>query len=192
MRLLVKIKKLVVLALIISFIAVAFGVLARVFYQNIARQEKIDLQKAENFTNQANRLRDQNNINGSKIYRNEEWGFEFQYPENWEIEENSVQTVSSKFNLILAPKGEPYQPLSPILLNVVTPSFGDRTFQNLNKTVSEVNVGGVIGERYEYKLENAQRISILLPFGDLRMILGAGKAYEDAFNRVLETFKFLN
>ena len=129
---------------------------------------------------------------GLQLYRNEEWGFEFWYPENWRIEENSVRTVSSKFNLILTPMEGPYQPLSPILLNVVTPDFGNYTFQDLDKTVSDINIDGVAGERYDYKLKNVQRISILLPLDDLRIILGAGKGYEDTFDKIVSTFKFLS
>ena len=39
----------------------------------------------------------------TKLYRNEEWGFEFEYPEGWKVKENSVRTSSSKFNLTLSP-----------------------------------------------------------------------------------------
>ncbi len=178
-----KLKRVHLLLIIGAVLVFGLGAAVFLFPQNSVPpiNSVLDLPSEENAT-------DTNNM---KLYRNEEWGFEFWYPKEWKIEENNIRTTSSKFNLILYLTGEPYQPHPPILLNIVTPDFGDYTFQNLDKAVSEVNISGITGERYDYKFGNIQRISILLPLNDSRIILGAGIGYEDVFNQILASFKFL-
>jgi len=129
----------------------------------------------------------------TKTYRNEEWGFEFQYPENWSFHENTFYSPFSKFNLVGAPPGKDYQLDPPMLVNIVTPDFADRAVigrKNLGATASDVVVAGIEGEKYEY-IEELLRISVDLPFGEYRMILGTQKQYEDIFNQILSSFKFL-
>lgn len=129
-----------------------------------------------------------------KTYRNEEWGFEFKYPEDWSFHPNTFYSPFSKFNLVGASpeeNGHP-DPLAPsLLINVVTPDFADRAFYDLRNTGSETNVGGVIGLKYEYGYEGLSKIAIILSFGQYKMILGAQKQYEAVFNQILATFKFL-
>lgn len=128
-----------------------------------------------------------------KTYRNEQFGFEFQYPDDWSFHENTFYSPFSEFNLVGVPIGEDYQLDQPILANIVTPDFADRAIisrKNLGAVESDVVVGNIRGIRYEY-IEESPRISIDIPFGKLRMILGAEKRYEDVFNQVLATFKFL-
>ncbi|MFH1162238.1 MAG: hypothetical protein V1696_03115 [Candidatus Jorgensenbacteria bacterium] len=127
---------------------------------------------------------------GMKTYINTEFGFEFQYPANWEIRENVFGSPASKFNLNIVPNTERYLP-DPVLINVVTSSFGDRAFQDLENITSKITVGGISGKRYDYEFEGMQRTSILLPFGELRIILGSEQRYEDVFNQVISSFKFL-
>lgn len=126
-----------------------------------------------------------------KIYSNKQFGFEFRYPADWEIRENVFGSPASKFNLNIVPNTERYLP-DPVLINIVTPSFGDRAFQDLENIASKITVGGISGKRYDYKFEGMQRISILLSFGELRIILGSEQRYEAVFNQILSTFKFLD
>ena len=131
--------------------------------------------------------------NGIKIYTNIEFSFEFQYPENWSFHVGTFYSPFSKFNLVGAPLGEDYQLDPPMLINIVTPDFADRAIisrQNLGATKSEILVGDIRGIKYEYT-EDIPRISIDLPFGKYRMILGAHKDYENIFNQSISTFKLL-
>ncbi|MBI5401684.1 hypothetical protein HZB05_02550 [Candidatus Wolfebacteria bacterium] len=48
-----------------------------------------------------------------------------------------------------------------------------------------------MGSKYEYEYEGLPKIAIILPFGQYKMILGAYKDYEDVFNQVISSFKFL-
>jgi len=132
-----------------------------------------------------------------KTYTNTEFGFEFQYPENWTFHKNTFGGPFSKFNLVGASpkeKGHP-DPISPsLLVNIVAPDFADRTsisLKNLNASTSAVIVAGVKGTKYEYEFENTPQIGIDLPSGEYRLLLGANKKYENIFNQILASFKFL-
>jgi|GEM_PF-6976113 len=131
-----------------------------------------------------------------KTYRNEEWGFEFQYPKNWRLEENSFYSPFSKFNLQGDSSAENYNPFSPaFIINIVTPDFADRAvinFRNLGGSSSTIVVANTQGTKYEYEFEKIPRLAIDIPFGEYRMLLGATKDHEDVFNQILTTFKFLN
>ena len=136
----------------------------------------------------------ENQTSKTKTYRNEEWGFEFRYPENWSFQENSFYSPFSKFNLQGDSSGTNYNPFYPdFLINIVTPDFVERQFSDLKNIVSKISVGGVMGSKYEYKEEEMSHTTIILPFGQYKIILGFGanKAYEDIFNQILASFKFL-
>ena len=129
-----------------------------------------------------------NTTKESKTYRNAEFGFEFQYPEDWRVIENPYGSPFSKFNLIIVPKIGKYLP-DPILINIVVPQFADNAFRDLRGV--GIIVADISGERYEYQEESLSEISIVLPFGQNKIILGANKQYEEVFNQFLASFKFL-
>ncbi len=133
----------------------------------------------------------------SKTYHNIEFNFEFKYPKNWLFYENTFYGPFSKFNLIgSSPEENGYpNPISPpFLLNIVTPDFASRSvskFKELNTRTSIINIANTKAVKYEYEFENATQISIDFQFGKYWMILGTEKKYEDTFNRILASFKFL-
>jgi len=128
---------------------------------------------------------------GTKLYRNEEWGFEFEYPEGWSFHPSMFGSPFSKFNLIGASPEEGNIPsvIAPaVLVNIVTPEFADRAFYGLNGV--DTVVAHATGKKYVYEFEGATRISIDIPLDEYRMLLGASKANEEIFNQVLASFKF--
>lgn len=133
----------------------------------------------------------------TKIYRNEEWGFEFEYPEGWIFHANTFGGLFSKFNLVGASPEENNlpNPIYPsILINIVMPDFAERANINLGKlnaSTSTVVVAATQGTKYEYEFEGTRRISIYLPLGEYQVNLGAQKKHEDVFNLILATFKFI-
>ena len=128
-----------------------------------------------------------------KIYRNEEFGFEFQYPNDWTFHENTFYSPFSKFNLIGTASGEdvPNTIMPSLLVNIVTSDFANRAFYDLRHTALNTIVAEVTGSKYEYEFEGFPQIAVDLPFGKYRMLLGAKKQYEDIFNQILASFKFL-
>lgn len=128
-----------------------------------------------------------------KIYRNTEYEFEFEYPQNLILKENAFYSYYSKFNLdIKVMIGEKFDPV--FLVNIVLPEFADRSFRGLNKITSAVTVAGVNGIKYEFEYEGFPHTTVILPFGELKMILATGegsKQYLDEFNQILASFKFL-
>ena len=134
----------------------------------------------------------------TKTYRNEEWRFEFQYPEGWSFHENTFGGPFSKFNLVGAsPKenGHPNPIFPSILINIVTLDFADRaniSLRNLNASTSVIIIAGIQGTRYDYEFEGVRKIGIDIPFGEYRMLLGAQQSYDEVFNQILASFKFLN
>lgn len=129
-----------------------------------------------------------------KTYRNEEWGFEFEYPKDWILRSNTSYSPFSKFDLIGAPSEKEYliyYPTPPFLINVVTPDFAERQFSDLKNIASKTTVGGVAGLKYEYEEQKLSHITIILPFGQYKMVLGTTKEYLDTFNQILSTFKFI-
>jgi hypothetical protein len=126
-----------------------------------------------------------------KIFRNPEFGFEFQYPGTWLLYENTFSSGASRYNLSAsAPENEDWAFNTPLLINIVIPDFVERQFSDLKDVASETVVDGVGGLRYEYE-EQVLHITVILPLGEYKMILGTKKQYEDAFNQVLNTFKLL-
>lgn len=68
----------------------------------------------------------------TKTYRNEEWGFEFEYPDGWIVKENTFGSYYSKFNILITPNLAEQYPC-PILVNVVLNEFVDNSFKNIGK-----------------------------------------------------------
>lgn len=138
------------------------------------------------------------NTNGLKLYRNEEWGFEFQYPVSWALDETYVGGRLRKFHLRCVPsdqKGLFYSIIQPFILDIVTAERAARLtelFYEVKNSASEMDVGGVVGLRYEYEFNKKPRIAIVLPFGEYKLILDSDKEYGVVFAKLTSSFKFIN
>jgi hypothetical protein len=128
-----------------------------------------------------------------RTYTNTEYGLEFQYPKDWSIHENVFNSPFSKFNLIgTSPEEVVPNTITPsFILNIVTPDFVDRQFSDLKNSAVEIIVDGAEGLKYEYNFEGFAQIAIDLPLGKYRLILGANKQYENVFNQIIASFRFL-
>lgn len=136
----------------------------------------------------------------TKLYRNEEWGFQFEYPEDWTFEINTFGGPNTKFNLQGNSSANDYNMLVPMfLINIVNPDFADRVINSRRKEgdiESDIVVGGIFGKKFEYNEKysekfSIEKISIYLSIGEYQMILAVHKTYEDVLARVLVSFKFL-
>lgn len=163
------------------------------------QQETMDLGKAEEglISNQEAEPLQSTSTPGTQLYRNEKWGFEFEYPNDWSLHPNVFSSPFSKFNLIGATPKEkvPNTIIPSLLINIVTPDFADDAAVNFNRLKASTSiavVADVKGTKYEYEFASIPQIAIDLPFGEYRILLGATKDNEDIFNQILASFKFLN
>ena len=182
----------ILLLVIISMIVLA--IYSRLFY-NTTEESSVIKNYPKNYP-ERQIVEGSSIMSALKTYHNEEYGFEFQYPENWTLHADTFYSPFSRFNLVGASpeeNGRPNPIASPLLINIVTPDFAERAVvnrKNLGAMETDIVVGGINGKKYEY-IENIVKISIDLPFGEYKMILGADKKHEDVFNQILASFKFL-
>lgn len=128
---------------------------------------------------------------GFKTYRNEEWGFEFEYPEGWKVAENVYDNYYIQFNLILLPETGIHHE-EPVIVNIDLPEYPEKAFKNLDKTTENVAVDGVKGVKYVYDWNDDTITAIILPLGKYSMILGSNDHYTELFDQVITSFRFLH
>lgn len=138
------------------------------------------------------------NASGRRIYRNENWGFEFKYSGDWIFDESYINGDLRKYRLVAAPSEKArliYKSLAPFSLSIVTPERADRlvevTYDQGNPT-SEVKVGNVSGIKYEYKFNYLPSTAIILPFHQYKLIFESNKEYEDLFKQVISTWQIFD
>jgi hypothetical protein len=176
----------------IKLIIIIFIVVIAIFTVGIFVKNQYSQTHIQNPPTGSDSLSGTNNNLTTKIYKNTGFGFEFKYPADWTLHENTFTSPASKFNLIGASpkeKGNPNPVIPSFLINIVTPEFGERAFYDLEGT--DINVAGIPGKKYEYEFESVSRIAIDIPFKEYHVLFGAGKQYEDVFNQILASFKFL-
>lgn len=186
------------LLIVVSLALVIVGTASWVFFGKNPTPPYEELEQQQPFVESAllPQVAQISTMTETQIYRNEEWGFEFEYPANWTPKENSFKNYYSKFNLdIKVPTifDNEKKLDSAFLVNIVLPEF-IRGFDNLEKTSSEIIIDGVRGVKYEYVFNDFPETTVILPFGELQMVLGTGggsKQYLDEFNQILSTFKFI-
>jgi hypothetical protein len=125
-----------------------------------------------------------------KTYRNEEWGFEFRYPDNWEIRVNTFKSPFSKFNLVAHPINT-HPNFEPFGINITDADYVERSYQSIESKATSTTVDGVIATKYEYVTE-AYNIDVIVPIGGTRILIGnENKEHLPEFNQILTSFKFL-
>jgi hypothetical protein len=126
----------------------------------------------------------------TKTYTNKQWGFEFQYPKDWEIEENTWGSPFSKFNLVAHPVGT-HSNFEPFEINVTNADFVARSFAPHENNATSVVVDGVVSRKYKYESETYY-IDVIVPIADMRIIIGnSNNEHVPEFNEILTSFKFL-
>lgn len=131
-----------------------------------------------------------------KTYRNEEWGFEFEYPDGWSFHENTFYSSASKLNLIGASPEENNNPnpVRPsILINIVTPDFAEKAAMDRKKigaTSVNISIDSVLALKYQY-VEQISKISIDIPRDQYNFIISSSQKYEIVLNQILSSFQFI-
>ena len=130
---------------------------------------------------------------GMKLYRNDEYGFEFWYPEKWElfIEPHGLGYYS-KFEMVAAPTSTEYD-LNPLFVNVVEPVFARAAFSGPGMASTSIAVDGTTTVKYAYDFEGDRRQDVVLPLGKYSIILGVGsEKYFSDYDKILSTFRLIN
>lgn len=161
------------------------GVLVYKYKHKIQVKNKIIESIAENVTPIVTPTTDHT---GMKLYQNKDYGFEFWYPNDWEVQENAFGSPYSKFNVTIAPLSGKYFP-DPIVINIVTPDFSYNIPED-SKVFSKINLGGIMANEHQYSYEGLTRNGIIVPFGKYNLILGANYEYQETFDKIISTFTF--
>lgn len=131
---------------------------------------------------------------GMKLYRNDEFGFEFWYPEGWVLYENTWKSPSSKFNLVVNLPGDDNVVLNSFMINITTPEFADNAIisrERLHAQIGHLVVDDTNGVEYRYSFEGLPEIDVDIPRNQYRVLIVVDKKHEKEFNQILSTFKFL-
>lgn len=128
----------------------------------------------------------------SSVYRNVEFGFEFAIPDGWQVHENPYGSPYSYFNLILSPLKEKATYLEPVAVNIVKPEFIGMSYRDLKPIDDTVVLDGVKGVKYQYDFEGGQNTDLIFPRKQDTFMIGFRNGYDDIFNQVISSFKFMN
>lgn len=127
---------------------------------------------------------------GMKRYRNTEWGFEFWYPEGWEVLENIYKGGASKFTLVAHPAGT-YPNFEPFIINITTADFVEHSFAPYKDIATSTIIDGITSKIYKYESDTYYS-NIVVSIGAIRIIISnSNNEHVPEFNKILSTFKFL-
>lgn len=124
------------------------------------------------------------------VYRNDEWSFQFRYPPEWYVSENSFKGEYTKFSLTLFPVEGKYFS-RPVLVHIVESKFVENSFKNLDKTEEKIVIDGVTGIKYTYKWKGDTETAVILPLKEYQIILGTNGHYPDLYENFLNSFEFI-
>lgn len=130
---------------------------------------------------------------GMKLYRNDQWGFEFWYPARWEWKENAFGSPTSKFNLTLW-KVNGVNTFQDEILNVVTPQMADSAIYAWlaqHATTTPIIVDGKEVIEYRGSFVTAPAVQVEIPLGELRILIGFEPDHEKDLNNILASFRFI-
>lgn len=123
-----------------------------------------------------------------QIYRNDEWGITFNYPNDWVIRQPAFGSKVSKLNFSVEPKeGRKYP--ETILFNITPKSWIENAMVNMKKdgiVFSDTEVSDLKAIRFESSYEGMPQIDYLILVNNTYWINVAGKKdYEETLNQVL-------
>lgn len=129
---------------------------------------------------------------GMKLYRNEQFGFEFWYPEGWEWERNALMGPSTKFEMTVV-KIDGRDTSQHDSIDIYTQDFLENyliNMQRLNAKESEIMIDNITGTQYRYDFEGMKMVDVYFPLREFVVFIGVEGQHEVGLKSILSTFKF--
>ena len=127
----------------------------------------------------------------TKTYVNTEWGFEFQYPKMWKIQENNGGNPYIKFEVNVKPASGAN--FSTFYVLVSTLEHADQVVETIKSkdTPTQEVVDGMTVTRHEY-IGETHYIDYIIPLSKYAIFIGNENLKNiSEFTKILSTFKFL-
>lgn len=125
-----------------------------------------------------------------QIYRNNEWGITFSYPNDWMIRQPAFGSAVSLFNFSIEPTFEKRLP-DPVLINITPKEWIVNALKKMEDrgiTTKDVSVAGFNALKIEDQDMGIPSVSYLILINDSYWIdFSAKKDYEEILNQVLAT-----
>ncbi len=134
---------------------------------------KADTQEVDSVTSGTTTVNEHDSIQDSsgssvdgdvKTYRNDEWGFAFEYPADWEIREPAFGSKVSLFNMAVEPTE--YVVVDAILINITPDSWmipAMRDMRSDGVIFFEVSLSGHTAYQYDSFISGAPSVAYLIP-----------------------------
>lgn len=129
----------------------------------------------------------------NKTYRNEDWGFQFEYPSDWEVRSPAFGSSISLFNLAIEPK-ENFQ-IKAMTLNITPKTWIEDALikmENRGVQVQEITLFNLPALQLEDTNMGRESISFLILIDNEYWIDITGiKVHEKTLNQILDSFEFI-
>ncbi len=123
-----------------------------------------------------------------QTYRNDEWGIAFNYPNDWEVLENTFRSNSSLFNVIIQPISGNYLP-RPLFISLTPASWGESTikkYYNQDSNGKRIEISNINSYYFESFDMGLLLYAYFVPVNNTYWINVAGKKeYEETLNQIL-------
>lgn len=125
-----------------------------------------------------------------QVYRNDEWGIMFNYPNDWIVRQPAFGSTVSLFNFSIEPTFEKKLP-DPVLVNITPKQWivnALKKMEDRGVVVQDSNVAGFKAFKIEDQDMGIASVSYLVLINDKYWIdFSAKKEYEDTLNQILSS-----
>ncbi|USN89023.1 MAG: hypothetical protein H6780_01205 [Candidatus Nomurabacteria bacterium] len=125
------------------------------------------------------------------IYRNEDWGFQFEYPQEWEVREPAFVSGVSLFNMAIGPA-----PANGITINITPKNW-------IEGAMTKMKARGVVFEEIFLDGKSAYKtydkdgwsrpaiLTLVLVSDEYWIDITGISKYEEEYNQIIESFEFI-
>ena len=130
-------------------------------------------------------------VTAPNIYRNEEWGFQFEYPKEWEVREPAFVSGVSLFNMAIGSA-----PANGITINITPKNW-------IEGAMTKMKARGVVFEEIFLDGKSAYKtydkdgwsrpaiLTLVLVNDEYWIDITGISKYEEEYNQIIESFEFI-